>query len=594
MKKQIGLRLILCFILIILFGVFFITVFSYNQNSNLRKSNEAILHNAKVLYRSEKVLSVLTDIETRTRGYVITGDSVFLQPYFLSKDSISYELTELAKLTDKNENQVPLVKRLKLLAAGRLDICKELQQVRNQPDYSLAAVKPLLNRGKDIMDRIRDAVTKIQAEEKDAVIVREKSNKENQAAAENSFFILFGGIVFLFLASIFAAGYSSRLRSTESSTLVNTDSSFIFFSKRMDDIIKGISDPFFALNKKYEFIFHNNAFQDTLASSKGTVTGKNIFTLFPEYRNEMTGKSIEDAMASGKTTTYEQYDFFYDKWFDVTVYPTAEGVSAYMKDATKRKDYERELKAAEELLEITNRVALIGGWEVNLQTVKVTWTNVTKLIHETPEDYEPTLITGIAFYKEGKDRETITALVDAAIENNEEWDAELQIVTHNGNEKWIRAKGKPIFEDGECVRLVGTFQDIDAQKKILNSLQKNEALFRSAFENSPDGMSLVDAKSGDIKVNRSFTKITGYTAEEFKEIGFEGFTHPDDRAKDKEIYAEIINGEKSNWHYEKRYLHKDGSIIYGEASGSAVKDDYGNIISFVAQLKDLTKLKEKD
>ncbi len=74
----------------------------------------------------------------------------------------------------------------------------------------------------------------------------------------------------------------------------------------------------------------------------------------------------------------------------------------------------------------------------------VTWTKVTKDIHEVAQTYIPDLATGINFYKEGYYRDLITNLVNEAVEKGTSFDTELKIVTAKGNEIWVRSFGNLI------------------------------------------------------------------------------------------------------------------------------------------------------
>ncbi len=128
------------------------------------------------------------------------------------------------------------------------------------------------------------------------------------------------------------------------------------------------------------------------------------------------------------------------------------------KDVTEKKNLE-------DLLEKSNRLARIGNWEVDLVNNTIYWSDITKQIHEVSSDFVPDLATGINFYKAGSSRETISNSINEAIENTTPFDWELQIVTAKGNERWIRAIGEAECIDGKCIRLFGSFQDIDARKK---------------------------------------------------------------------------------------------------------------------------------
>ena len=128
------------------------------------------------------------------------------------------------------------------------------------------------------------------------------------------------------------------------------------------------------------------------------------------------------------------------------------------------KEKEKEKKNIEEILDRTNEVARIGTWEVDLSNQKVTWSRVTKEIHEVEQDFIPDLTTGINFYKKGESRDKITKLVSDSMKNGSTYDTELQIITAKGKEVWVRVIGKAELIKGKCVRIFGVFQDINEVK----------------------------------------------------------------------------------------------------------------------------------
>lgn len=124
-----------------------------------------------------------------------------------------------------------------------------------------------------------------------------------------------------------------------------------------------------------------------------------------------------------------------------------------------------EQKELESLLKQANRLAKIGGWEVDIINDEHNWSDVTREIHEVEPGYEPGMDLAIQFYKEGDSRIRIEKAVEKAIEQGIPFDLEVQIVTAKGNEKWVRTIGDPEIVDGICVRLYGSFQDIDLRKQ---------------------------------------------------------------------------------------------------------------------------------
>lgn len=138
---------------------------------------------------------------------------------------------------------------------------------------------------------------------------------------------------------------------------------------------------------------------------------------------------------------------------------TSEGLLYVVaKDVTEQKELQNILKKA-------NDLARIGGWEVDLKTNKIQWSDITREIHEVGPDYEPDMKSGIEFYRKGTSRDIISAKIRESVETGNSWDLELQIKTAKGNFKWVRVIGEVEMEAGKCSRLYGSFQDIDVRKR---------------------------------------------------------------------------------------------------------------------------------
>lgn len=129
------------------------------------------------------------------------------------------------------------------------------------------------------------------------------------------------------------------------------------------------------------------------------------------------------------------------------------------------------------LYEKLQSFANIGTWAVDLENSEISWSSQTKAIHEVPSNYVPSLETAISFYKEGYDRNEITRIVSHAIKTGEPWNATLQLVTAKGNSVWIETHGMVEMRNGKCVRLFGTFQNVDNSVKLRLELEheKREA-----------------------------------------------------------------------------------------------------------------------
>ncbi len=127
---------------------------------------------------------------------------------------------------------------------------------------------------------------------------------------------------------------------------------------------------------------------------------------------------------------------------------------------------EAELKRQTALLAQTQHVAHIGGWEFDLLTQQLYWTEETYRIHETSsEELEPTVERAIEFYAP-ENRGAVRAAIEDSIRTGEAWDLELELITARGRRIWVRATGVPeLGPNGMPVKLSGSFQDVTERRR---------------------------------------------------------------------------------------------------------------------------------
>ena len=140
-------------------------------------------------------------------------------------------------------------------------------------------------------------------------------------------------------------------------------------------------------------------------------------------------------------------------------------------DISKRKASELLANSNADLLRRTSNMAKVGGWELNVVSMRLFWSEGIKRIHEVADDYVPEITKAISFYT-AESKPIIKAVVNNAIENGASWDVELEIITAKNNHKWVRAQGDAIYENGKVVRLEGAFQDITQQKTAEDAIKQ--------------------------------------------------------------------------------------------------------------------------
>jgi PAS domain S-box-containing protein len=154
-----------------------------------------------------------------------------------------------------------------------------------------------------------------------------------------------------------------------------------------------------------------------------------------------------------------------------------EGFFVLVLDITDRKHMEDDLRNSKAFLDRIGRVAGTGGWEVNLRTNEVIWSEQTRKIHEVDDDYQPTVENAIAFCEEGT-AEIARQAYARLLADGTPWDHELPLRTAKGRSIWIRGAGEAEFVDGEPVRVFGVLQDITARKLI----EEEQRAYRAQLE----------------------------------------------------------------------------------------------------------------
>ncbi|WP_419213461.1 PAS domain S-box protein [Maribacter sp. X9] len=259
---------------------------------------------------------------------------------------------------------------------------------------------------------------------------------------------------------------------------------------------------------------------------------------------------------------------------------------------------EERIKTLENLIGIyeeTNEIARIGGWEVDLIKNDIIWTKLTCDIHEVSEDYKPSLAEGINFYKEGWSRDLITKAIADAIEKGKPFDTELKIITAKNNELWVRAFGTPVFENGQCTRIYGAFQDIDEKKKNSIELQLTKSRFEKIFNSSPLGIVLINTKNELLSFNPASLDIFGLwdsKEEDVLKLSFKNVILPEKKEEAIDLHDKLIKGEINSYQIDAKCIHSSGKIIWCSLNSSIVRGIEHTEDFIITQIEDISEQKK--
>jgi len=135
---------------------------------------------------------------------------------------------------------------------------------------------------------------------------------------------------------------------------------------------------------------------------------------------------------------------------------------------------------------------------------------------------------------------------------------------------------------------------ITERKQAEETILENEEKFRAAFENAPTGMSMILPDGKYIDVNPMHCKMLGYTKEELLAGTINKITHPDDIERGNAWIRKMISGDRSEPEFEKRYIHKDGHIVWGLVKAEWIKDKSGKAKMSIVHIVDITERKKTE
>lgn len=152
------------------------------------------------------------------------------------------------------------------------------------------------------------------------------------------------------------------------------------------------------------------------------------------------------------------------------------------RDITSLVEQTAALQRSQELMIQTGDVGLIGGWNLENATGKVEWTSGMYTIFEVPQGLELDYNTQLdKFGVNGSGEYLAKTLAESAV-TGIPYEIDFEVVTYNGNHKWVHSKGIPIIENGVCVRMYGVLQDITDRVKMMNELTRKETLLEQTGE----------------------------------------------------------------------------------------------------------------
>jgi PAS domain S-box-containing protein len=165
------------------------------------------------------------------------------------------------------------------------------------------------------------------------------------------------------------------------------------------------------------------------------------------------------------------------------------------------------------------------------------------------------------------------------------------VLDRQGRRRPVEVSSALVCDNGVVVGIQSVARDLSERRRAELALRESEERFRGAFDAAAIGMTLATPDGRWLKVNDSFCRIVGYSAEELLTMRYQDITHPDDLEDDVRLGRRMLAGGFSSYQMEKRYVHKDGNTVWVHLSVSLVRDADERPVYSVAQALDITDRK---
>ena len=264
-------------------------------------------------------------------------------------------------------------------------------------------------------------------------------------------------------------------------------------------------------------------------------------------------------------------------------------------DITERKRADEALKKSAQLLRDTGEMAKVGGWELDLSSKEVSWTEETCRIHGVEPGYKPKLEEAVNFYAP-ESRSALEGALKKAAETGEPYDLESLFIPRDSKDKiWVRSLGKAVWSGGKVVKLAGTFQNIDEYKKAEEALRESEKLYRLLAENVTDVIWTTDLDLRYTYISPSVMRLRSVTVEEAMAEKTEETLTPSSVNVAKRALAEELSKESNPQEIpfrsrtlELEQICKDGSTVWTEVRATFLRDSEGRPVGILGVTRDIS------
>lgn len=247
---------------------------------------------------------------------------------------------------------------------------------------------------------------------------------------------------------------------------------------------------------------------------------------------------------------------------------------------------EQELERKNDLFERTQALGGVGVWEWYPQTDEGYYSSEVYTIYgiEDRDDRSPD--TDIRDFYHPDDRETVRNAFQRAVERGESYDIEVRVIDADDEQKWVRTRGDPQFENGQCVRIRGTIQDITKTKQM-------RARLNAYVDNASDVLGIISGDGVFLDLSQSTEDVLLYEPAELEGDDIFDHIHPDDETRVAQAFWELVESDsRDTQRVRYRFRRGDGSWVWLESVASDRTET--PLEGYVVTTREITEQKERE